>query len=61
MSDEHGGAAIQARELSRHFGEHVALDSLTLDVTRGEAFGASLFGNEPAESDRRVEVLVIRF
>lgn len=33
------GAAIQARGLTRHFGVHVAVDRLTLDIARGETFG----------------------
>ncbi|MCG8361425.1 MAG: OmpA family protein [Kiloniellales bacterium] len=28
---------------------------------RGEAFGDTLFGNDAAESDRRVEVMIVRF
>jgi ABC-2 type transport system ATP-binding protein len=33
------GAAIEAHALTRHFGPHVALDRLTLDIARGETFG----------------------
>ncbi len=33
------GVRIEARELTRRFGDRVALDRLTLDVERGEAFG----------------------
>lgn len=33
------GARIEARELSRHFGDRVALDSLDLEIEAGEAFG----------------------
>jgi len=34
-----GGSRIEARALSRRFGEHLALDGLTLDVEPGESFG----------------------
>jgi ABC-2 type transport system ATP-binding protein len=33
------GAAIAARDLTRHFGSHVAVDRLSLDIERGETFG----------------------
>lgn len=33
------GASIRASQLTRHFGSHVALDHLTLEIERGEAFG----------------------
>lgn len=33
------GARIEARELSRHFGEHRALDRLTLSIEAGTTFG----------------------
>lgn len=34
-----GGARVEARELTRRFGDHVALDALTLDIERGTTFG----------------------
>jgi ABC-2 type transport system ATP-binding protein len=36
---ENAGARIEARNLSRHFGELAAVDDLTLTVERGETFG----------------------
>ena len=33
------GARVEARALSRRFGEHVALDALDLDIEAGETFG----------------------
>ena len=33
------GVRIEARDLSRHFGAHVALDRVTLEIERGEVFG----------------------
>lgn len=35
----HGGSRIEAQRLSRRFGDHVALDELTLTVEPGETFG----------------------
>jgi len=34
-----GGARVEARELTRRFGDHLALDRLSLTVEPGEAFG----------------------
>ena len=34
-----GGARVTARDLTRHFGSHVALDHIHLDIERGETFG----------------------
>jgi gliding motility-associated transport system ATP-binding protein len=33
------GARVEARELTRRFGQHVALDALTLSIERGTTFG----------------------
>jgi ABC-2 type transport system ATP-binding protein len=33
------GARVQARDLSRRFGDHLALDRLSLEIEPGEAFG----------------------
>jgi ABC-2 type transport system ATP-binding protein len=33
------GVRVEARELSRSFGDHMALDGLSLDIAPGEAFG----------------------
>lgn len=33
------GATVYASDLSRHFGSHVAVDRLTLEIQRGENFG----------------------
>ncbi len=34
-----GGVAVEARELTRRFGSHTALDAISLRVESGEAFG----------------------
>jgi ABC-2 type transport system ATP-binding protein len=34
-----GGASVSARELSRRFGDHLALDRFSVEVAAGEAFG----------------------
>ena len=68
QADQQGNAdyneklALRRAEAVAAFLEQQGLPRDLFDIsTRGEAFGESLFGNEPAESDRRVEVLVIRF
>jgi ABC-2 type transport system ATP-binding protein len=39
VSTEQAGARVEAQHLSRHFGDHVALDDLSLAIERGETFG----------------------
>jgi ABC-2 type transport system ATP-binding protein len=38
-SDDDGRPAIQTRDLTKRYGDKVAVDSLTLDIARGEVFG----------------------
>jgi len=38
-TDEVTGVRVEARELSRRFGDHLALDRLSLEIEPGEAFG----------------------
>ena len=68
QADKQGNAdynkklALRRAEAVAAYLEQQGLPRDLFDIsTRGEAFGASLFGNDAAESDRRVEVLVIRF
>lgn len=72
QADKQGDAAyneklaLRRAEAVAAYLEKQGLPRKLFDIsTRGEAFGeglvSSLLGDEPAESDRRVEVLVIRF
>ena len=68
QADKQGDAAyneklaLRRAEAVAAFLEQQGLPRSQFDISaRGEAFGDTLFGNDPAQSDRRVEVLVVRF
>ncbi len=68
QADKQGNAdynkklALRRAEAVAAFLEKQGLPRRQFDISsRGEAFGETWFGNNPAEADRRVEVLVVRY
>ncbi len=68
QADKQGNAdyneklALRRAEAVADFLEKQGLPRRQFDISsRGEAFGETWFGNNPAEADRRVEVLVVRY
>ena len=68
QADKQGNAAyneklaLRRAEAVAAYLEKQGLPRGQFDIsTRGEAFGETLFGNDPAQTDRRVEVLVVRY
>ncbi len=68
QADKQGNAdynkklALRRAKAVADFLEKQGLPRNQFDISsRGEAFGDTWFGNNPAEADRRVEVLVVRY
>ena len=68
QADKQGNAdyneklALRRAKAVADFLQQQGLPRHQFDISsRGEAFGETWFGNDPAEADRRVEVLVVRY